>query len=56
MELCGDFLEIKGDAVRLARLGGSLDQPRPARELANQRNLGRIGEPLQRRLAKPCVG
>ena len=48
----GDFLEIEGDAVRLVRLGRGLDQPRPTRELANQRDLGRVGKPVERRLAQ----
>ena len=46
VELRGDFLEIEGDAVRLVCLGGSLDQPRPTGELANQGDLGGVREPL----------
>jgi hypothetical protein len=48
VELRRDFLEIEGDAVRLVRLGGSLNQPWPASELANQGYLGGVRKAVDR--------
>ncbi len=56
VELRRDLLQIERDAVRLVRLGRALDEPRPLRQLANQRELGRIGEPVERRLGQRRVG
>ena len=56
VELRRDFLQIKGDAVRLVRLGGALDEARPAREQADQRQFARIGEPVERRRRQRRIG
>src|SRR5205823_10954559 len=56
MELRRDILKKKGDAVRLMRLGGGLDDARPAREQANQRQFERIFETRERRVRERCIG
>ena len=56
VELRRDFLQKKGDAVRLVRLGGALDDaaasPRAAESAPSS---GRIGEPVERRLRQRRV-
>ena len=56
VELRRDLLQIEGDAVRLVRLGRALDEARPAGELADQRELGRLGEPVERRRGQRRIG
>jgi len=39
VKLRSDFLEVKGNTVRLVRLRCTFDEARPAGELTNQRDL-----------------
>ena len=56
VELGRDLLQIKSNTVRLVGLRGALDKPRPLRQLANQRQLRRIGEPVERPAGQCYVG
>ena len=49
VELGRNLLQIEGDTVRLVRLGGAFDQPRPQRQLANSApSSAEVGEPVER--------
>ena len=52
MKESGELLLVEGHAMRLMGFRGALDEPRPAREVTDEGELGDVGQARQRRCGK----
>ena len=53
VEFTGQIIKIESHPVRLMRFGGTFDEPRKERQLAQQASLGGVVEPAQVRTCHP---